>query len=38
MYVCGYDLHLDRSVVDLSCRGFFYIIEVLWYYMCLLLS
>ena len=33
-HVCwGYDLHVDRSVVD-----FFYMIEVLWYCMCLLLS
>ena len=33
MYVVVMILHLDRSVVD-----FFYIIEVLWYCMCLFLS
>ena len=31
MCVCGYDLQQDRSVVDLSCCGyFFYIFEVLY--------
>ena len=30
MCVCGYDLQLDRSVVDLSCCGSFYIFEVLY--------
>ena len=32
MYVCGYDLQYDRSVMDLSCCGFIYIYDLRYYY------